>query len=313
MKDAMKDSVDDDQVIVQYLLGALEASETERMDELSVTDDQFALRLQDLENNLVDDYARGDLTGPLLEQFKSSYLVSANRLEKVRYAQAFLAARQKAVAQTETNGAQLTPPRRLTDSASRPGWTWAWAAAAVVLVTVTSWLAVSNWRLREQLDGAGSQRLLLKGDIEQLRGELNSAKETLRNKPQGPVPSSPVADTAQEAPIIIALNLRPQLRGASDIPSLAVPLNVDYVTFQLDLESSEYSTYRAEVRSAPRQRLIWKGGIFASYDGDGSRLVAVTLTPQLLPAGLYVIELAPVKSTESQNISTLYPFRVVRK
>ena len=71
------------------LLGSLSAEETERLDELSLTDDEFAGRLQAVENELIDAYVEGELSGQTLEQFNSFYLSSPKRRERVRFAQVF--------------------------------------------------------------------------------------------------------------------------------------------------------------------------------------------------------------------------------
>ena len=77
-----------DQLITQYLLGSLSSEETERLDELSLSDDEFAGRLQVVENELIDAYVEGELSGQTLQQFNSFYLSSPKRCERVRFAQA---------------------------------------------------------------------------------------------------------------------------------------------------------------------------------------------------------------------------------
>src|SRR5258706_15031426 len=99
----------DDDRLVRYLIGALEDEETQRYDELSVVDSQFAVRLQSVEDDLLDSYARGALSGDTLDRFRSAYLSTPARRDKVRFAGALLA-RQRAVAAT----AVFRPPR--------PGW-----------------------------------------------------------------------------------------------------------------------------------------------------------------------------------------------
>ena len=51
------------QTIRDYLLGQLPESETERLDELSITDDECAERIRAVEHDLVDAFARGELAG----------------------------------------------------------------------------------------------------------------------------------------------------------------------------------------------------------------------------------------------------------
>ena len=72
---------DDVQKMIHYLLGSLPEKEAERLDELSITDDDFALRLNDAENDLVDAYVRGELSAETRERFKTFYLASSKRRE----------------------------------------------------------------------------------------------------------------------------------------------------------------------------------------------------------------------------------------
>ena len=80
----------DEQLITRYLLGAVSGEEAERLDELSISDDEFAWGLNAIENDLVDGYARGELSGDTLERFKKFYLSSPKRLEKVEFAKTLL-------------------------------------------------------------------------------------------------------------------------------------------------------------------------------------------------------------------------------
>src|SRR5580698_5966117 len=110
----------DDEGVVRYLLGSASEEETARFDELSITDDEFAERLHAVENDLVDSYVNGELTGETLERFKAFYLSSEYRLEKVKFAESFLSV---------TNA-------RSESTKWRFGPLWAWAAAAAVLMLI---------------------------------------------------------------------------------------------------------------------------------------------------------------------------------
>ena len=72
----------DDRLLTRYLLGALPTEESERLDELSVADDEMAARLNGVENDLVDSYARGELSGEDRAMLESSYLSSPRRRKK---------------------------------------------------------------------------------------------------------------------------------------------------------------------------------------------------------------------------------------
>src|ERR1043166_4342482 len=78
-----------DKQLVQYLLGTLPENESEPLDALSIADDTFALRLLAIENDLVDSYVRGQLSGKNLDQFESFYLSTPTRREKLAFAKSF--------------------------------------------------------------------------------------------------------------------------------------------------------------------------------------------------------------------------------
>jgi hypothetical protein len=87
-----------DQTIIRYLLGSLPEEETERVEEISFIDDEFAVRLSAVENDLVDAYLRGELSGEKLERFDSYYLASPKRRKKVKTAHVLHAYAKNAVA-----------------------------------------------------------------------------------------------------------------------------------------------------------------------------------------------------------------------
>src|SRR5215470_9307521 len=81
-----------DQQLVRYLLGQVTPDEADRIDELSVVDDDIAARLRSVEDDLVDAYVRGALSGDTLARFESYYLSSPLRRERVRFARSFVPA-----------------------------------------------------------------------------------------------------------------------------------------------------------------------------------------------------------------------------
>ena len=81
----------DEQLVIRYLLGSVPEAEAERLDELSVADEEFASRLAAVENDLVDAYVRGEMAAETRDRFQSYYLSSSRRREKVNFAEALLA------------------------------------------------------------------------------------------------------------------------------------------------------------------------------------------------------------------------------
>ncbi len=77
----------DNNLLMQYLLGGLSEMQVEEFDELSIIDDEFASQLGEVENDLIDAYVQGTLSGQERAQFEARYLTSPRRREKVKFAQ----------------------------------------------------------------------------------------------------------------------------------------------------------------------------------------------------------------------------------
>jgi len=86
----------DDEILLRYLVGPMAHDEAERFDELSVADEEFGLRLKALETDLVDAYVRSELSGETLDRFRSHYLTTPARREKVRLADTLRTYQQRA-------------------------------------------------------------------------------------------------------------------------------------------------------------------------------------------------------------------------
>jgi hypothetical protein len=302
----------DDRQIASYLLGTLPPTETERLDELSIANDEFAERLQAVENDLVDAYVRGDLQGQTLERFTSFYLASSARREKVKFAQAFraaveesLAARSGAVG-TQGRGVAGVSVVRTSElralSIPRPLLQWGRAAAIVSITVGLVWLAVENRRLRVDRVTARAEQQASEERERQLRQQL-AGRSTVPDK----------LDTALESPFIVAFNLAPQRRGATGLPAIAIPAAADYVTLQLEQESAIYSSYRAALKVLSEQEPVWRSGTLTAYGRNDSRVVAVSFPPRLLRAPAYLLELTGITRQGAEEPAANFAFRVIRK
>jgi hypothetical protein len=189
----------DDQTLTQYLLGSLSEAETERLDELSVTDDEVAEALRFAEQDLVDAYAQDELTEAARAQFINYYLASPLRREKVAFAQAFQAHAEKSPApqasSARVEAAAEVAPKRQDQSwfstwrgfnISRPAWAWGAAVAALALLVTGSWLMFERVRPRQQM--AQTQR-----DAPDQRGQ-ESQKGT---ESQTPAPAQSAEESAR--------------------------------------------------------------------------------------------------------------------
>jgi len=203
-----RESARDDE-LVRYLLGDLPENDTERLDELSVVDDDFAAQLRQAEDDLVDAYAGGRLSGDRRIRFEAFYLTSPRRREKVAFAK-------------RLQGAIEHDDRRARPAAAPATWRIApwlpWAlAAAVVLCVGGGWLFVQQAHLRIALDAA--QGRLASAD----RQNADLAERLAAEK--GVAASAQVSKAeaqAAQAATAVALVLLPQTRGVGMIQKKSI-------------------------------------------------------------------------------------------
>src|SRR5437899_620032 len=174
----------DDPLLTRYLLGALPAEEAERLDGLSITDEELAARLKAVENDLVDDYVRGEVTGENLARFKTFYLASAKRRQKVQFAKALRERKSEASAPApatlKVTGPDSQPgkesPARRMFSVPRLMRQWGFASAAALMLFVAGYLLLQNLQLQKQISEAQARQAALDQREQQMQRELSDQR-----------------------------------------------------------------------------------------------------------------------------------------
>lgn len=312
-----------DQVLSRYLLGSLPAEEAERLDELSVADDEFALRLDAVENDLVDAFARGDLSGDVLEQFQKFYLSSPRRREKLEFARTFLRFDERTVstvagktAQPAISGVKLSDQTTLLGrslrfwlSTPRLDLQWGFAVAAVGLVFAGSYLFVQNQRLWHRATEARDQQIALNQrtqDLERQLGEERSANASMHKE----LDRLREGSRAPQGLKIVAALLLPQMRGASQVPTVSIPAGTDQVTLRLQLESDDFPAYQVALNDPAGNRIIWhKSNLKTRAEGD-AKVVSINIPAVLLKEQNYVLKLTGVSSNRRAEFISSYPMRI---
>jgi hypothetical protein len=339
------ESMNDEQKISNYLLGALPETEAERLDELSVANDEFAARMRVVENDLVDAYVKGELSGKTLKRFESHYLASPMRREKVRFAQAFLGFADKAaIAQVKDRKAAAgvrSEPEQVPSSGSfwqkffrvqRLSLQWGLATAALLLLLAGGYFLFENARLRNQMTVAETERETLRQREQELQKqladerstdaakatELERVRERLAQLEQQRVnqqsaktataTNQPQTRTEAKDLHIVSLTLEPQMRGASQIPTVTVPPGTDYVAFQLELEANDFSAYRVALKNLASNQIIWQSGKL--HASAKSKTIAVGLRAGLLKPQIYVLELSGLPISGTVETISSYTFKV---
>jgi len=292
----------DAQLLVRYLLGTLPDDETERLDELSVVDDEVAADLRVAEHDLVDRYARGALSAEERRQFERHFLALPNARAKVAFARN-LAGHERAAAVRPSAGR------------SRAFALWGLATAAVLCLAAGGYLLSENLRLKRQIDEV---RTASDGRQRELQQQLQDAQSTNAERARehdrahqalAQADKSPAAAAAPTR-ILASLVLLPPVRGAADLPVLSLPAGPGVVAVRLQLEANDFPAYRVVLRDAAGA-VVWRSGTTRAVARTQAASLALTLPADVLTARRFMLDVTGVPSRGSPEPVGSYPFQVV--
>lgn len=334
------------QDLIAYLLGLLPEAQTEHFDELSFTDDDFADALKATEKDLVDAYVNGELPDANLEKFKSHYLASPLRRQKVEFAQAFqaFAGQNETPAKAENKAEEPSTKSAISgffsalNIFSNPNPLLRFGAAAAVLILM---ILGGVWLLTIFLNPP-KDRIEVKKETPTPNNNQplpNQVKESptvnagtpepevasvnIENKTPKPVPTNtpaipepkPTPKPVQTPPaspgITLAFVLAPPLRDGNT-PNLSIPEKAQAVKIGLQLEADEYPAYRVALLDQAGQN-VWQSGRLRSKSGGENKTLNLQFPAKLLKSQIYSLTVTGLKPTGEAEIISNYPFRAVIK
>lgn len=293
----------DDRELIQYLLGALSEDDTERLDELSIADDQFAAHLDAAEHDLVDAYVRGALSGDTLRRFEAHYLSSPAGRAKVAFA--------RALRKYPTGSAAVAPVATVEGRtrAMRPLMRWGFAAAALVSLAAAGYLLAENGRLkRELLDvrtGLDGRQRQVEQQLQQEQAANADIRQELERLRQS------LAQRQAPASILATFVLVPPTRGVGEIPTLSIPRGAGAVSLQINLEADDFPTYRVVLLDPAAGQIVWRSATLRAVARDGAKALSITLDAALLQPRMYTAEVDGVRASGAAETVGNYPFRIV--
>ena len=291
--------------LVQYLLGVLPPEDTERLDEASIVDDDIAARLRRVEDDLVDSYVRGQLSGDTLAQFESHYLASRHRRERVEFARKFLRAVDKV--DTETAPVVAEAPAKVGGSKVLATL----AVAATLSLAAGGALLLQNVRLGRGLREAQIDRVAVDQrarDLERQLKELRDANETATKELARARES---ATTVVREAATVALVLLPQTRSIGPVPTLVMPAVTEQLGFELRLEANDFPSYQVGLRDPAVNTVIWRSGWIAAKSSAGQSAVRVGVPARALKPQHYSLDLSGRRPAGGTEVVGSYAFEIV--
>ena len=320
-------AVNNEKLISRYLLGELPEAQQVEIEDRAFSDQEYLASITAVENDLIDEYVRGELSADARQRFESRFLASAERRKRVEFAKAL----RTVVSES--------PARK---NAIQPATTWSWreslyafinglnpaarlafVAATILVVVGIAWLFVATLRLRNQVmqlqaEKQSGQNLQQALDAERKRNEelnarLNQEKQQREQTDESlrQLTETPEAKNPAPAPVIASLTLLPGLsRGGGEKPNLDLSNDARLVRLNIGIDPEEqYKTFAVELRTLAG-RHVWNRENLAARTRRGTRAVGLTLPATVLKPGEYELRLRGLTESDGAEDVGFYYFTV---
>jgi anti-sigma factor RsiW len=310
---------ENEELIIQYLLGDLPEKELSRVEDHYFDDDAFFEEMAIVEEELIDDYVRGHLAGRDREKFENSFLVSPARRERVEFSRTLM--KSLSVEQPAAR-----PSRRESVSWFQSlfvnrnrAFQFACAALALLLAAGATWLAIENARLRNDIarlhteSAAFEERekeLAEQAAKERERGDgLKARAESEQNERQQ---LEQQLARSQPQPVAILELASNATRSGGSTKSFNIPSGAKIVELKLYTEPSDYKIYRVMLQTADGEKVWSKDGLKARTTSTG-KVVIARLPADLLSSRDYILTLGGAAAGGDYDDAGMYSFKVAKK
>ena len=312
-----------EKAIRRYLLGELTEAEQIQLEQQYFSDADIFEQFLVIEDQLIDDYIRGQLGRRDCDRFEKHFLASAKRRERVELARSLIkTVSRPSAARAQGSSAPLPLWQSLLAAARlmSPALRLSFAVVALVLISGLTWLALEHVRLRNQLEQLKAEQAAQQQREDELRrlaenvssgGQSNDTNQPDRNANQNQ--AEPLS--RQPSPrAVFSFELSPLLqRSGAGMGRVVIPESVHTLQLKLSFDAGgEYKNYRVAIRTAEGSEILARTNLRARSSHSGE-LIILSLPARSFPRGEYVLSLTGVTASGSVESIEDYSFGVTRK
>ncbi|HST22764.1 MAG TPA: hypothetical protein VLR90_16690 [Blastocatellia bacterium] len=315
----MKQTSENEELIIRYLLGDLSDSESVEIEDRYFADNDFFEEMTMVEKELIDSYISGRLPGRERQRFEDKYLTSPTRRSRVKLAENLMKALHDQSVFAGTVHSEVRPTPQSLFTIRNRLLQFAFAAVVLLTIAVPTWLAFENRRLRNEINRLQDERAA----FEQKEKELaeQAAQQNVRTDELIARLEKEENDRRQLETQIAQLQPQPipvfelasgGTRSGNASQSFNIPSAAKTIKFKLYLEPDDYKIYRATLLDAGRANIWSKNGLRARTTASGKEMI-LSLPAELISSGDYRLTLGgAVKGNNYEGLSN-YEFKVVKK
>jgi hypothetical protein len=310
----------------RFLLGKLTEEEAVKIEEgYFAANSQFE-NLLIAENDLIDAYAKNELSAEDRRRFENRLLLNPRQRERVRFA--------KTLINYASTAAAAVPAENLASSASdsdKSSWrsifgqifsaklmfSYSFAAAILIFLAGTIfWLAIKNnsphLPQSDEMAGARQSRTEKSApdqspnEVSTPAASVTSENENAENKPTSaaaaanrspknvvnqPLPKKRGEQTENSRPVISTIILPfGATRAAGDAEPFDIPARADFINLRLKFEEGDFAAYYFVLETVEGQKIL-SGKIKKAINGENEKTVVAAIPAGKLKKGDYIISL----------------------
>jgi hypothetical protein len=316
----MAADLNNEKLIARYLLGDLPEEQQVAIEDRAFADKDYLALVTAVENDLIDEYVRQELSPTERQQFERQFLASAERRKRVEFAKVLARVPERTVV-SETAKWSWRDSLYALISGLNPAAKIAFAAVMLLLIVGGAWLLTATVRLRSQLTQLQAQNQARQNELQQqveaerrrneeLNARLTQEQQQREQSEESLQKLSETGDATNPPPrpVIAALTLLPGLsRGGGDKASLVMPEDARLVRLQIGIDPNEpYKTFAVELRTAAGRQVWTRENLTARTRGK-ARAVSLTLPASALKSGDYELRLSGRREGgESEDVGFYY-------
>jgi hypothetical protein len=286
---------EENELVRRYLLGDLHENQQDEIEERLLTDEELQAQLLEVQDDLIDDYVSGGLSESDGNLFKRNFLLTPERLHRLRLSRALLD-----YAEVYDANSQITPKGLVTIAPWHKPGRFLQQHRSVLAISVAillvflgyvGWSIYRHQQLETRMAELHSQRLKVEDELKKLNaGEL-----------------------AEQQAAITTLELNQILiRDTGEKRLAIITQGINILQLRLKLDENRFSVYRAVVETDEGVGIYIVDNLMVKSIGD-AQVILLNLPSRLLPPGSYQIHLSGIASEKELVDIGIYPFQILLK
>jgi hypothetical protein len=303
-----------EQRLRRYLLGEMPETERTALEQEYFSDQRLFELMVQVENELVDKYARGLLRQPTRDRFEQFYLAHPKRRERAKFAETLVAKLEQTDEVAAAPAAHVESLwHRWLASMRGPRLAWTLSLALLLIASVTALFLFQTRRSRQERLRAEAVRSTQEQQLRESQPQVANVRppseqpsvEVERTDREQQVVAPVPSPTVKPEPMFVSLTLTVAgTRGAVSTPqTLVIPARTEQVRLKLNIRENDYLRYSVALQPAGGKEIFTRQHLTPKTTKSGASL-AFIIPAQKFTAGDYILTLRGVNEAgEIEDVS----------